>query len=113
MGYFPLEGGGAEVFGEVGGFDESRVRGGEGGEGVVVHPVRAGVHAEDGNVLDEGAEDVDFAEGEEVVGCWAAEHVALVCGFAEAMEEVEGFVGCEARLAGRLIARDDGGFGGT
>lgn len=50
-------------------------------------------HAEGGHDGGEGAEDVHFGEGEEVVGGWGAEDVALVGSFAEEVEEGGGLVG--------------------
>lgn len=54
-----------------------------------MHPFGVRGHTHGGHDGAERAENVDFAEGEKVVGGWAAEDVAPVGGFAEAVEEAE------------------------
>lgn len=83
----------AEVGGNRGGDGEAGAEGGKGGDCVVVHPFLVFWHAEDGHDGVEGAEDIDFGEGEEVVGGWRAEDVALVGGFAEEVEDSGGLLG--------------------
>lgn len=104
-----LEGRWAEVEREVGVFDEARGVGGEGGDGVVVEPFGGVFHAEEGDDGVEGAEDVHFAEGEEVVGGRGAEGVAFEGGEAELFEEGGGIV--EADAAAREGEGLRGGFG--
>ncbi|GMF69902.1 unnamed protein product [Aspergillus oryzae] len=88
-----LEFGRAESEGDGGGGGEAGTEEGEGGDCVVVHPFVVFGHAEGGHDGGEGAEDVHFGEGEEVVGGWGAEDVALVGSFAEEVEEGGGLVG--------------------
>ena len=87
-----LELGWAEGRRDGGGGGESGAKGGEGGDGVVVHPLVVLGHAEGGHDGGEGAEDVDFGEGEKVVGGRGAKDVALVGGFTKEVEEGGGLV---------------------